>query len=140
VAVALVFFFNTKLHPFLLCYKGKKKKAKQKKKKVTAAAVSFFVKLHCNAASEEEEEGDDNATPQHSRLLLLRCNAAPQQEEEGDGSSWNYAAAQLHSRKKKATAAVVAFFVELRYNCTTGRKRQRQVSSPSLWSCTIIAQ
>ncbi len=45
VAAALVFFFfNIKLQPSLLCYKGKKR-AKQQKKKVTATVVAFFVKL-----------------------------------------------------------------------------------------------
>ncbi len=72
------------------------------------------MKLRCNAALEEEEEGDG--------CRLLRCAAAAQQEEEGDGNCCRLlcgAAVQLHNTKKKVTAVTVAFFVELRYSCTT---------------------
>jgi hypothetical protein len=41
--ICCFFFFNTKLQPSLLCYKGKKRK--RKKKKVTAVAITFFMKL-----------------------------------------------------------------------------------------------
>ncbi len=44
-------------------------------------------------------------------------------------------ATQLHSRKKKAMAAVVAFFVELRCNCIAKGRRRWQLPSPSSWSC-----
>jgi hypothetical protein len=63
VPATVIFFFNTKLQPSLLCYKGKKNK--KQKKKVMAIVITFFVQLH--TTSEEEEQGDG-----------LRCNAAPQ--------------------------------------------------------------
>jgi hypothetical protein len=53
------------------------------------------------------------------------CVAAAQQEEEGDGSYrclLHGIALQLHSKKKKVTAAAVAFFVELR--CSAAPQRE----------------
>jgi hypothetical protein len=71
---------------------------------------------------------------------LWSCAVAAQQKEEGDGSSWSYVATQLHSGKKKATATTVAFFVELHCSYTKGRRRQRQLPLPSLWSYAIATQ
>jgi len=74
---------------------------------------------------------------------LLRCvcyNAIPQQEEEGDDSCRRLlcgVALQLHNRKKKAT---VLRGTTLQRNSTVGRKRQQQLSSPSLWSYTVATQ
>jgi hypothetical protein len=115
-----------------------KKKTKQKKK-VTAVAVAFFMKLRCNATSKEEEEGDGNNAA-ITYFVVLRCNAAPQQEEEGDDSCCRLlcgVALQLHNRKKKATVLRGA---TLQRNFTTGRRRQRQLPSHSLWSCTVATQ
>jgi hypothetical protein len=47
VAATIVFFFNTKLQPSLLCYKGKKKKNKTKQKEGDNSCCRL---LRCAAA------------------------------------------------------------------------------------------
>jgi hypothetical protein len=39
-------------------------------------------------------------------------------------SSWSCTATQLHTRQKKATAATIAFFVELRCNATPHQEEE----------------
>ncbi len=104
VAAALVFFFfNTKLQPSLLYYKGKRKK-----KKVTVGAIAFFVKLRFQ---KKENKATAVLLPSPASLHYTAAQL------HNRVAFFYYAAAQLHSRKK-ATATVVTFFVELRCSAT----------------------
>jgi len=62
VVAAFVFFFNAKLRPSLLCYKGKKRSKTTKEE-----GDGNYRRLFCEATlSEEKEEGD-------GCRCLLRC-------------------------------------------------------------------
>jgi len=80
-----------------------------------------------------KEEGDGSCCHLLLPLLKLRCM------EEGDDSCCRLlcgVALQLHNRKK----ATVLRGATLQRNSTTGRRRQRQLPSHFLWSCTVATQ
>ncbi len=68
-------------------------------------------------------------------FVKLRCNAASKEEEEGDDSNVLRCAALQHSPITESPS-----FAALQCNSIAGRRRQRQLSSLSSWSCVAAAQ